>query len=85
MCGLEHDALETVAPGAHNGWEFRKAADAGFLARKEEKSSTWLRTDRFVGVFFCWVVFGFFFFFFFLDFGSESYRTLSHLSWVMTL
>lgn len=70
MWAAEYDALETVAPGAHNGWELHNAADAGFLARKEEKSSTWLKTD---GVFF------------FLDFSSENYRTLSHLSWVMTL
>lgn len=74
MRGAEHDALETVALMAHNGWELHNAAAAaGFLARKEEKSSTQLKvTDRV-------------FFFFFLDFGSESYRTLSHLSWVMTL
>lgn len=45
MRGAEHDALETVAPRAHNWWELHNAADAGFLARKEEKSSTQLKTD----------------------------------------
>lgn len=45
MQGAEHDALETVAPRAHNWWELHNAADAGFLARKEEKSSTQLKTD----------------------------------------
>lgn len=72
MQGAEHDALETLAPGAHSVGELHNAADAGFPARKEGNSSTWLKTDGF-------------FFFFFLDFGSEIYRTLSHLSWVMTL
>lgn len=50
MQGAEQDALETVAPGAHSVWELHNAADAGFPARKGEKSSTWLKTD---GVFFC--------------------------------
>lgn len=35
-----------MAPGAHNVWELHNAADAGFLARKEEKSSTWLNTHQ---------------------------------------
>lgn len=39
--GAEPDALETMAPGVCYGWGLHnappKAADAGFLARKEEK------------------------------------------------
>lgn len=56
MRGADHDALETVAPGAYNGWELHNAADAGILARKEEKPSTRLKTDRVFFFSFSWTL-----------------------------
>lgn len=56
MQGAEHGALETVSPGAHKVWELHNAADAGFLARKGEKASTWLKTDQVFFSFSCTLV-----------------------------